>query len=83
MENQNGHTERLFKAVGVEVRVPYCDHRLLQYAYSLPWELQYYDGREQEGAPGGPGRSAAAQRRRKPAPPQELIDLAQPSENGT
>ncbi|MEC3952029.1 asparagine synthase (glutamine-hydrolyzing) [Nocardia sp. CDC153] len=46
MENQNGHTERLFKAVGVEVRMPYCDHRLVQYAYNLPWALQNFDGRE-------------------------------------
>ncbi|MEU8291733.1 asparagine synthase (glutamine-hydrolyzing) [Streptomyces pseudogriseolus] len=46
MENQNGHTERLFKAVGLEVRMPYCDHRLVQYAYNLPWDLQNFDGRE-------------------------------------
>lgn len=46
MENQNGHTERLFKAVGVEVRMPYCDHRLLEYAYNLPWELQNHGGQE-------------------------------------
>ena len=46
MENQNAHTERLFKAVGLEVRMPYCDHRLVQYAYNLPWQLQNFDGRE-------------------------------------
>lgn len=46
MENQNGHTERLFKAVGLEVRMPYCDHRLVQYAYNLPWDMQNFDGRE-------------------------------------
>jgi asparagine synthase (glutamine-hydrolysing) len=46
MENQNAHTERLFKAVGVEVRMPYCDHRMVQYAYNLPWALQNFDGRE-------------------------------------
>ncbi len=46
MENQNGHTERLFKAVGLEVRMPYCDHRLVQYAYNLPWAMQNFDGRE-------------------------------------
>ncbi len=46
MENQNAHTERLFKAVGVEVRMPFCDHRLVQYAYNLPWDLQNFDGRE-------------------------------------
>jgi len=46
MENQNAHTERLFKAVGLQVRMPYCDHRLVQYAYNLPWGLQNFDGRE-------------------------------------
>ena len=46
MENQNGHTERLFKSVGVEVRMPYCDHRLVQYAYNLPWAMQNFDGHE-------------------------------------
>jgi asparagine synthase (glutamine-hydrolysing) len=46
MENQNAHTERLFKAVGVEVRMPYCDHRMVQYAYNLPWAMQNFDNRE-------------------------------------
>ncbi|MGW5869059.1 asparagine synthase (glutamine-hydrolyzing) [Streptomyces sp. NPDC055239] len=46
MENQNGHTERLFKAVGLEVRMPYCDHRLVKYAYNLPWDMQNFDGQE-------------------------------------
>lgn len=46
MELQNAHTERLFKAVGIEVRMPFCDHRLVQYAYNLPWDLQNFDGRE-------------------------------------
>ncbi|GLZ29850.1 asparagine synthetase B [Lentzea sp. NBRC 105346] len=46
MENQNAHTERLFKAVGLEVRMPYCDHKLVQYAYNIPWSLQNFDGNE-------------------------------------
>ncbi|ANZ20305.1 asparagine synthetase, glutamine-hydrolysing [Streptomyces noursei ATCC 11455] len=33
-------------AQGLEVRVPYCDHRLVEYAFNTPWELQTHDGRE-------------------------------------
>lgn len=25
---------------GLEVRVPYCDHRIVQYVYNLPWEVK-------------------------------------------
>jgi asparagine synthase (glutamine-hydrolysing) len=31
---------------GLEVRVPFCDYRLVEYAYNMPWELKAYDGRE-------------------------------------
>lgn len=30
----------------LEVRVPFCDYRIVEYAYNLPWELKAYDGRE-------------------------------------
>ena len=33
-------------AVGLEVRVPFCDHRLVEYVYNAPWALKTYDGRE-------------------------------------
>ena len=33
-------------AVGLEVRVPFCDHRLVEYVYNTPWSLKTYDGRE-------------------------------------
>ncbi|MFE0508799.1 asparagine synthase (glutamine-hydrolyzing) [Streptomyces sp. NPDC058964] len=38
--------DRLSMAVGLEVRVPYCDHRLVEYAFSAPWALKSFDGRE-------------------------------------
>ncbi|MFE5818809.1 asparagine synthase (glutamine-hydrolyzing) [Streptomyces sp. NPDC056479] len=38
--------DRLSMARGLEVRVPYCDHRLVQYAFEAPWALQSFDGRE-------------------------------------
>lgn len=31
---------------GLEVRVPFCDYRLIDYAYNMPWELKAYNGRE-------------------------------------
>jgi asparagine synthase (glutamine-hydrolysing) len=38
--------DRVSMAVGLEVRVPYCDHRLVEYVYNTPWALKAYDGRE-------------------------------------
>jgi len=40
------HQDRLGMAAGLEVRVPYCDVRLVEYAYNVPWELMTFDGRE-------------------------------------
>ena len=31
---------------GLEVRVPFCDMRLVDYAYNMPWELKALNGRE-------------------------------------
>ena len=31
---------------GLEVRVPFCDYRLAEYAYNMPWKLKAYGGRE-------------------------------------
>jgi asparagine synthase (glutamine-hydrolysing) len=38
--------DRLSMAVGLEVRVPFCDHRLVEYAFNTPWSLHTFDGRE-------------------------------------
>lgn len=38
--------DRTSMAVGLEVRVPYCDHRLVEYVYNAPWSLKSFDGRE-------------------------------------
>ncbi|MER8161801.1 asparagine synthase (glutamine-hydrolyzing) [Streptomyces sp. NPDC094472] len=38
--------DRLSMAQGLEVRVPYCDHRLVEYAFTTPWTLKNFDGRE-------------------------------------
>ncbi len=38
--------DRASMAVGLEVRVPFCDHRLVEYVYNTPWNLKSFDGRE-------------------------------------
>jgi asparagine synthase (glutamine-hydrolysing) len=38
--------DRMSMATGLEVRVPFCDHRLVEYVYNTPWSLKTYDGRE-------------------------------------
>ncbi|MFB7193423.1 asparagine synthase (glutamine-hydrolyzing) [Streptomyces sp. NPDC056240] len=37
--------DRASMAVGLEVRVPFCDHRLVEYVYNTPWSLKSFDGR--------------------------------------
>jgi asparagine synthase (glutamine-hydrolysing) len=38
--------DRLSMAVGLEVRVPFCDHRLVNYVFNIPWSMKTFDGRE-------------------------------------
>ncbi|MFC6881606.1 asparagine synthase (glutamine-hydrolyzing) [Actinomadura yumaensis] len=38
--------DRMSMAVGLEVRVPFCDHRLVEYVFNTPWSHKTYDGRE-------------------------------------
>ncbi|GII90038.1 asparagine synthase (glutamine-hydrolyzing) [Sinosporangium siamense] len=38
--------DRISMAVGLEVRVPFCDHRLVEYVYNIPWAMKSFDGRE-------------------------------------
>ncbi|MGN2638760.1 asparagine synthase (glutamine-hydrolyzing) [Nocardia takedensis] len=38
--------DRASMAVGLEVRVPFCDHRLVEYVYNTPWSMKTFDGRE-------------------------------------
>ncbi|MGA5271356.1 asparagine synthase (glutamine-hydrolyzing) [Streptomyces lydicamycinicus] len=38
--------DRMSMAVGLEVRVPFCDHRLVEYVHNTPWTVKSFDGRE-------------------------------------
>lgn len=38
--------DRMSMYSGLEVRVPFCDHRIMEYAYNIPWEIKAYKGRE-------------------------------------
>ena len=33
-------------ANGLEARVPFCDYRIAQYLYGVPWEMKDYRGQE-------------------------------------
>ncbi len=38
--------DRMSMYSGLEVRVPFCDYRIVEYAYNMPWELKSLNGRE-------------------------------------
>lgn len=38
--------DRMSMWSGLEVRVPFCDYRIAEYLYSVPWELKDYEGYE-------------------------------------
>ncbi len=38
--------DRMSMYHGLEVRVPFCDYRIAEYLYSVPWEYKDYNGRE-------------------------------------
>ena len=38
--------DRMSMYNGLEVRVPFCDYRIAEYLYGVPWEYRDYQGRE-------------------------------------
>ncbi len=38
--------DRMSMFSGLEVRVPFCDYRIAEYLYAVPWEFKEYGGKE-------------------------------------
>ena len=39
-------TDRMCRYSFIDARVPFCDYRLVEYAWNIPWEMKSYKGRE-------------------------------------
>ena len=46
MQTLLDRTDRMSMYNGFEVRVPFCDYRIVEYAWNIPWEMKAYKGRE-------------------------------------
>ncbi|MCL1862389.1 MAG: asparagine synthase (glutamine-hydrolyzing) [Defluviitaleaceae bacterium] len=46
MQTLLDRTDRMSMYNGLEVRVPFCDHRIVEYLYTVPWEMKDYNSRE-------------------------------------
>lgn len=46
MANLLERKDRMSMASGLEVRVPYCDHRIAEYAWNIPWDIKNTGGME-------------------------------------
>lgn len=46
MQTLLDRTDRMCMYEGFEVRVPFCDYRMVEYAWNIPWEMKAYKGRE-------------------------------------
>lgn len=43
MSNLLDRKDRMSMASGLEVRVPFCDHRLVEYVWNIPWSMKNKD----------------------------------------
>lgn len=46
MQTLLDRSDRMSMANGFEIRVPFCDYRLAEYMYNVPWEIKALNGRE-------------------------------------
>ena len=46
MQTLLNRKDRMSMACGLEVRVPFCDHRIAEYMYGVPWRMKDLQGME-------------------------------------
>lgn len=46
MQTLLDRTDRMCMYNSLEVRVPFCDYRIVEYAWNIPWEMKAFEGRE-------------------------------------
>lgn len=46
MQTLLDRSDRMGMYHGLEIRVPFCDYRIAEYLYGVPWEFKDYQGRE-------------------------------------
>ncbi|OUN00577.1 MAG: asparagine synthase (glutamine-hydrolyzing), partial [Firmicutes bacterium ZCTH02-B6] len=72
--------DRMSMATGLEVRVPFADHRLVEYVWNVPWEIKNFGGREKgllRQALAGVLPDEVLQRRKNPYPKSHQPEYAE------
>lgn len=46
MQTLLDRSDRMAMFNGLEIRVPFCDYRIAEYLWNIPWEMKAYNGRE-------------------------------------
>ena len=46
MQTLLDRADRMASRTGLEIRVPFCDYRIVEYLWNIPWELKALNGRE-------------------------------------
>lgn len=46
MQTLLDRSDRMAMYYGVELRVPFCDYRIADYLWNIPWKMKAYNGRE-------------------------------------
>ncbi len=72
--------DRMSMATGLEVRVPFCDHELIEYVYNTPWSMKTFAGKRASCAPPSPTccPSPSSNAPRTPTPPSRTRSTPTP-----
>ena len=46
MQTLLDRADRMSMESGLEIRVPFCDYRIVEYLWNIPWEMKALNGRE-------------------------------------